>query len=298
VRTFLLFGSTGDGWELSEAEMADLFGFFVAEAARLDLRFLIGVLRPEASETRSGIEAALRRIRELAGTADDGEALRRTGVCGFTVCAPRGADLSQAVMARDFSGILDLGQPTALYQLPQVTQNEFSPGTFSVLAEKYPNFYLMKDTSGNDTVVKSRAARNGIFMVRGGEGDYEAWYPENGGEGYDGFLLGSANCFARELKLMQALKDGGQKAAARELSDRLSRTVQAGLDLAAPLPFGNAFANANKAFDHFFAHGKGAADKAPPMTHSGQRLPETLIRAAGELLEREGLMAEEGYLRP
>lgn len=296
VKTFLMFGSTGDGWELSEAEMASLLDYFAAETARLGIRILVGILRPEAASTLEGIERTALRLSELAGTGDAERALAATGVCGFTVCAARGAGVGQDAMVGDFSRMLDLGYPTAIYQIPQITKNEFSPETFDKLAERYPNLYLFKDTSGNDTVVKSRIDTRGVFTVRGGEGDYADWYPPKRGSGYDGFLLGSANCFAREHATMIALKDSGDEAAARALSDRVSRTVQAGLQAAADLPFGNAFANSNKAFDHYFAYGKRAAEVPPPMTHSGSALPVSLVRAAGELLERGGLMPERGYL--
>ena len=46
---------------------------------------------------------------------------------------------------------------------------------------------------------------------------------------------------------------------------------------AAPLPHGNAFTNANKALDHFMAHGPRARAVTPPRLHSGQRLPGELI---------------------
>jgi len=296
VRSFLLFGSTGDGWELGEKEMADLLDFFAREAARLDIRMLVGVLRPEAADARRDIEAVVGRLKLVSGCADPREALRHTGVCGFTVCAARGADRSQEHIKGDLAGILDLGYPTAIYQLPQVTQNEFSPDTFADLASRFDNLFLMKDSSGQDVVAASGIDRRGVFMVRGGEGDYDAWYPARDGRGYDGFLLGSANCFAREHKKLIEARDRGDADTARALSERLTRVVVGALELAAPLPFGNAFANSNKAFDHFFAHGPGAAELPPPLTHSGQGLPPTLIRAAGDLLRKEGLMPEAGYL--
>jgi len=296
VKTFLMFGSTGDGWELSEAEMDALLDFFAAETSRLGIRILVGVLRPEAEATVEGIRRTADRLAELAGTRDPGRALEAAGVCGFTVCAARGPAVAQETMLGDFSRMLDLGFPTAIYQIPQITQNEFYPETFARLAERYSNLYLFKDTSGNDTVIKAKTDRSGIFAVRGGEGDYADWYPPEPDGLYDGFLLGSANCFAREHARMLALKDSGDEAAARALSDKVSRTVKAGLQAAAGLPFGNAFANSNKAFDHYFAHGKRAADLPPPMTHSGTALPAALVRSCGELLEREGLMPDSGYL--
>ena len=42
VRSFLIFGSTGDGWELSLSEKTALFSVYVDLAKELDLHLLIG----------------------------------------------------------------------------------------------------------------------------------------------------------------------------------------------------------------------------------------------------------------
>ncbi len=65
-------------------------------------------------------------------------------VCGFAICPSRGAQITAAEMDQAISGILSLGVPTALYQLPQVTQNEMSPALVADLAGRYPNFILFK----------------------------------------------------------------------------------------------------------------------------------------------------------
>ena len=97
--------------------------------------------------------------------------------------------------------MLDRGLPTALYQLPQVTQNEMSPETLQQLALVYPNFYLCKDTSGRDQVLTAGLDYAGVRFVRGMEGDYSLWY-HPGQSGYDGFLLSSANGCAAELQAL------------------------------------------------------------------------------------------------
>jgi hypothetical protein len=77
---------------------------------------------------------------------------------------------------------------------------------------------------------------------------------------------------------------------------RLEVTVNEVFAAAAPLPYGNAFTNANKAIDHFMAHGPGARSVRPPRLHTGERLPADLIATAGAALERHALMPERGYL--
>ena len=81
------------------------------------------------------------------------------------------------------------------------------------------------------------------------------------------------------------------------MSDRLASMVNEAFRLGANLRDGNSFANANKAMDHFFAHGPRAAGVPPPRLHAGVRLPVEAIRATGELLTQRSLMPAKGYLK-
>src|SRR5260370_18217934 len=45
VRGFLIPGSTGDGWELSDTERRQVLGIALEQAPRLKLRLLIGALK-------------------------------------------------------------------------------------------------------------------------------------------------------------------------------------------------------------------------------------------------------------
>ena len=278
VKGFLIPGSTGDGWEMSDAEIRELVELASAETARLELHLLIGVLKTDAAEAKRIISEA-----------------RPAGFTGFTVCPPKGKELSQETIRDALAGVLELGLPTALYQLPQVTQNEMSAETLAELAARFPNFILFKDTSGADRVVNSGRDFGGVFLVRGAEGDYARWLKAGGGP-YDGFLLSTANCFGRELHQVIELLGASRRDEAQRLSDRLSAVVKEVFALAAGLPDGNAFANANKAMDHFFAHGPHAASVTPPRLHAGSRLPLEVISQTGAALERSGFMPERGYL--
>jgi hypothetical protein len=40
VQTYLIFGSTGDGWELSDGEMSELLDFLILQAEELEIRLL------------------------------------------------------------------------------------------------------------------------------------------------------------------------------------------------------------------------------------------------------------------
>jgi dihydrodipicolinate synthase/N-acetylneuraminate lyase len=297
VKTHLIPGSTGDGWELSQKEIDNLIEFIITETRDLGVRLLIGVLRPDAEKAREDIKKTVRFLMGITGSGDAEKALYASGVCGFTVCAPRGKDIPQEVIFEKLGSILDLGYPAALYQLPQITENEIAPETFEKLAGKYGNFYLFKDTSGRDRVALSGVDTGEVFLVRGGEGNYRKWYKASPGGLYDGFLLGSANCFAGKYIAMLEDIDSGRHDAAEAVSSQITRIVSKALAEAGKLSFGNGFANANKGMDHFFAYGAAGADKASaPMTHSGKRLPPDFIRYIKDLLEEEGLLPEKGYL--
>jgi len=279
VKGFLIPGSTGDGWEMADEEIRELLDFIAPEMKRLGVHLLIGVLKTDAS-------TAKRVVQETAA---------RFGQSAFTLCPPKGADVPQATIRTALADILSLGLPTALYQLPQVTQNEILPETLADLAAQFPNFILFKDTSGVDRVANSGQNLGGVFLVRGAEGSYANWLKSGGGP-YDGFLLSTANCFGRELHQVIELLKSGRRDEAQRLSDRLSMVVKEVFALVAGLSDGNAFANANKAMDHLFAHGSGAADVDSPRLHAGSRLPVEVIRQTGATLERHGFLPLRGYL--
>jgi dihydrodipicolinate synthase/N-acetylneuraminate lyase len=288
VKGFLIPGSTGDGWELSEAETTRLMAIAGEQARRLKLHVLIGALRKDSA-------TALRAIRDTMRALGFERGEEPGWVSGFTVCAPSGKELTQAEIGQGLESILEAGLPTAIYQLPQVTQNEFSPELARGLAARFHNFILFKDTSGTDRVALSGNSWDGVFLVRGAEGDYARWLKTAQGP-YDGFLLSTANCFAAELA--QIMTDIGNRrmAAAQAMSERLTATVSQVFELVMSLPAGNPFTNANKAMDHFFAFGPRAAGLTPPRIHAGVRLPAEAIRATGEILSRNGLMPGTGYL--
>jgi dihydrodipicolinate synthase/N-acetylneuraminate lyase len=291
----LIPGSTGDGWELTAQEVRQLLELALVQAQQLDLRLLIGALRPDPQEALRFIRESVDWLKARTKKPTALEALDEARVCGFTVCPPRGAELSQHQIAGALASVLELGLPTAIYQLPQVTQNEISPEAALDLARSFSNFVFFKDTSGADHVALEGRGLAGVFATRGAEGDYARWLKNAGGP-YDGFLLGSANCFASQFHRLIDDVSAGREEPARQLSDRLTGVVNEASSLVAGLSVGNAFANANKAMDHFFAHGPQAGNVPPPRLHAGGRLPVEVIRAAGELLRRYGLMPAKGYL--
>jgi len=295
VTGFLIPGSTGDGWELSDTEVSQLLRTALEQAQKLNLHLLIGALKPDADTALRMIWDTMDSLESGTNQGDLGKLLAKTRVCGFAICPPRGKDLSQADMQKSLETVLKSGVPIALYQLPQVTQNEISPDLASKLAAQFENFFMLKDTSGTDRVITSAGNLSGVFMVRGAERHYARWLKAAGGP-YDGFLLSTANCFARELRQMMTDLSEGRLEAANKMSERLTATISAAFDLASPFPHGNAFANANKAIDHFFAYGPKAATVPPPRLRAGTSLPTEMIVQTGKILERYDLMPGKGYL--
>ena len=292
AKGLLVPGSTGDGWEMDAAEQRRLLDLVLEIAAELHVHVLVGALRTDAEEERQTIVDTLKWLKRRSGLNDEPAA---AGVCGFTVCPPTGRDLPQREIHDRLAAILELGVPTALYQLPQVTLNEMDPQTVAELAGRYANFYLLKDTSGTDRVASSRLDLGGVFLVRGAEGDYDRWLRSSGGP-YDGFLLSTANCFAPQLHRMIEHLQHGRVQEARAVIAPVHEVVARVFDLVAELPDGNPFANANKAVDHFLAHGPEVLDVALPRLHAGSTLPPTVLEATAEALRDYGLMPEGGYL--
>ncbi len=295
VNAFLVPGSTGDGWEMSDDEIKELLNFTIKLAGKLDVLLLIGVLKSDVSSMGEAIAEILTMLEQKAGVKDPIGVLKQTKVCGFTVCPPHGAQLTQEQIQADLETVLTLNLPTAIYQLPQITANEMSPALIARLAEYYPNFFLFKDSSGSDRVALADSNQSGIFLVRGAEGQYSEWLQESGGP-YHGLLLSTANCFSAQLRAIFTLLEDGRIKEAKNLSDRLTQVVDLVFKLVSNLPQGNPFTNANKAIDHFLAYGSEADRFPPPMLHAGIRLPENVIREVGEILKKAQLISKTGYL--
>jgi dihydrodipicolinate synthase/N-acetylneuraminate lyase len=293
VTGFLIPGSTGDGWELDDSETRQLLRIAIQHAGELQFHLLIGALKPDPD---SGLKMFWDTIDWIESRIGDNalNSLAKARVSGFVICPPRGKGVSQDEMERWFEAILKAGIPTALYQLPQVTQNEISAELACEMARRFSNFIMFKDSSGADRVVSSGKDLSGVFAVRGAEGDYAKWLKAVAGK-YDGFLLSTANCFAKEFREMIRDLSEGRVDAANKMSERLTGTVTAVFNLVSPFPDGNAFANANKAMDHFFAYGPKAATVRPPRLHAGSSLPTEMIVETGKILERYDLMPRAGY---
>jgi dihydrodipicolinate synthase/N-acetylneuraminate lyase len=294
ARGILVPGSTGEGWELTSDQTFALLSVVLDAARRLDLKVLIGVLKHDTAAMVETITDTVDWLRWTLGVEQWSDVAAESGVVGFTVCPPKGSDLTQGQIAASLKEILGLGYPVALYQLPQVTGNEISPEAVAELARDFPHFFLFKDTSGQDRVALSGADLGGVFLVRGAEGGYDRWTKSAGGP-YDGLLLSSANCFAAELASIQRLLRENRPREAAALSARVERVITRCFTVVASFPAGNAFTNANKTLDHVMAFGEHAVRQPPPLLHSGRRLPTEYIEEAAAALREESLWPQQGY---
>lgn len=283
VRGILVPGSTGEGWEMSDADIRGLLTSVLEAAGGLGVRVLIGLLKTSVDAMLAGLDAL-----------DDFRA--HPAVAGFAICPPKGEDLTQSEIREGLARVLARGQATALYQLPQVTLNEMSPETVASLAGEFPNFILFKDTSGADRVALSGLDLGSVFMVRGAEAGGYAQWPRQAGGPYDGFLLSTANVFAPQLAEMLRLIDAADAAEAKALSAKLVEIVGSAFAIVAGFPAGNAFANANKSLDHCMAYGEAALRIAPPLLYAGTRLPTPFIEKAAGLLRTHEILPVLGYL--
>ncbi len=273
VRAILVPGSTGEGWQMSDDEIDRLIDLVEPMARSLRMKVLIGVLKTD-------LRAMVGAIERLQTRVD------RQTIIGFTVCPPQGKNKTQGEIEQSLREILQFDLPMALYQLPQVTQNEMEPETVQRLALDHANFLLFKDTSGEDRVASSGLDFGGVFFLRGSElGGYARWLRSAGG-GYDGFLLSSANVFAKPLMQVIEQVDQGRFAEAESLSKRIEAMVGGAFAKVASHSKGNPFTNANKAM-LYWKNGRFNAMSPAPMLIDGERLPLDLLHDVRQILPQD-----------
>ena len=278
VPLWMVAGSTGDGWDLDDAQLEALFRLAATDLRTKDSRVLAALLRPTTTDVLDWIA----RLHRIVGTdprgtvADNVERLRQLGWVGICVCPPVGSEISQEAIAAHYEAILDAARmPLAIYQLPQVTGCRIAPATFGRLSERHPEIILFKDSSGEDQVAPAIPPA-GPLLVRGAESAYAASLRALGGA-YDGLLLSTANVFGSELREIVAAALAAQPSRARALAERLERRVTALFAAAAGAPVGNTFANVNRTVAHLRSLGESWREVATPLLFDGSRLPGAFV---------------------
>jgi dihydrodipicolinate synthase/N-acetylneuraminate lyase len=295
INSFLIPGSTGDGWEIDTEEYRALLEFlFQRFNPKDDVNILIGLLRTKLEDTLEFLEIAVEFLRDQ-GFKLKMEDYENSKFKGFVICPPKGANLSQEEIKAGLETILKKGYPTVLYQLPQITENEMSPELVSDLSQTYPNLYMLKDSSGEDKVAMADEDYHDIILLRGAEEDYSMHLEQAGGN-YNGFLLSTGNTFASTLKNITTLVLSGRQEEAALLSQKLSDVISQIFEIAQEIPFGNAFTNANKLVDHIMAYGEEWENYPAPRLHAGETLSKKMIKQVDEILQDSPFYPTAGYL--
>src|SRR6516165_10602064 len=182
VKGYLVPGSTGDAWEMDDAEALAALEVAIPFAVQHGVDLLVGVLRPTTDAMHALIDKVLNYLCRRAGTDLIADAFAASHVRGLTIAAPTtDTPLSQNAIGAALAPVFELGLPIALYQLPQVTGNTMTPELVAGLAERFPNLLLFKDSSGADEVALSGRMPAGVTLLRGAEGDYAQWSKAHGG---------------------------------------------------------------------------------------------------------------------
>ena len=296
VKGYLVPGSTGDAWEMDDAEALAALEVVIPFAVQHGLDLLIGVLRPTTDAMHALIDKVLNYLCRRAVAHSAAEAFEAARVRGLTIAAPTSdTPLAQEAIGAALAPVFELGLPLALYQLPQVTGNTMTPELVAGLAERFPNLLLFKDSSGRDEVALSGRMPAGVTLLRGAEGNYAQWSKAHGGP-YDGFLLSSANAFPAQLATVLDHLQHGRAAEAERCSIAVSAAVADAFAAVIEVRQGNAFTNANKALAHIMAYGCDALEAPPPRLYAGGHLPRSILETVMESLTRHGLLPERGYL--
>ncbi len=195
-RGVLVPGSTGDGWVLSQALQEDLVRFFLKGFGFGRFSMMIGALKPAAEETIASVRRWCEILSEESGKADPFEAMQDLDVKAFVFCVPAGIS-SRDDQLREMSKVLDSGLPMAFYQLPLVTGVTVDPEVVAELADRYSNLIVAKDSGGKDEMAKSGLLKDRLMLLRGAEGDPSGMILGDKSV-YDGLLLSTVNCFAKE----------------------------------------------------------------------------------------------------
>src|SRR6266404_698373 len=107
VTSFLIPGSTGDGWVLGEARTRQLIELALDLAGPLHLGLLIGVLKADGDEMITALNDLSSWIRHRTGEKEPLNALVKAGVSGFTVCPPRGQ--GEAGISAALTSVMETG---------------------------------------------------------------------------------------------------------------------------------------------------------------------------------------------
>ena len=242
VKQFLVCGTTGDGWNLTDKLILNWLDILSQKSLiNKDNKILFGAFGKTTEDVLRRTDIIEKYILKNGSSA---------GFFGLTLCAPVNENIKQDEIILHFTRIIENTYlPISIYQLPQVVKCKIEPETLKVLKDKFKDrIQLFKDTSGEDNVINSGINFSDIIFLRGAEENYFNHLKPNGK--YDGFLLSSANCFGKILREICNKVAENNYDDAEKMSIKLSDLIRISFLEGQKLNFGNPFSNVNKAFTH------------------------------------------------
>tara|TARA_B110000003_G_C16552084_1_gene497010 strand:+ start:113 stop:1090 length:978 start_codon:yes stop_codon:yes gene_type:complete len=286
VNQFLIAGTTGDGWELSDELLMDWIKFTqLGKVFQPNQKILFGAF----GQTTAEVVRKARLIEEAIAKRPI-----RSEFAGLTICAPVKAAADQQEIIDHFIEIIEsTSAPLAIYQLPQIVKCTISAETFKFLAQSTSRITLFKDTSGFDEIAKENIGLKNVKLLRGAEGSYVENLKDGGN--YDGWLLSTANCFASNLRSIANETQSSNFSQAVAQSKELELLVNSLFNKAEEMSDGNIFSNINRAVDHIFAHGSEWRNY-PARLFNGHTLSEEFLVNVDNLLVKAGFETQAGYI--
>ena len=242
VKQFLVCGTTGDGWNLTDKLVLNWLDILNQKSLiNKDNKILFGAFGKTTEDVLRRTDIIEKYILKNESSA---------GFFGLTLCAPVNESIKQDEIIHHFTRIIENTYlPISIYQLPQVVKCKIEPETLKILKDKFKDrIQLFKDTSGEDNVINSEINFSDIIFLRGAEENYFNHLKPNGK--YDGFLLSSANCFGKILREICNKVAENNYDDAEKMSIKLSDLIRISFLEGQKLNFGNPFSNVNKAFTH------------------------------------------------
>lgn len=277
VKQFLVCGTTGDGWNLTDKLILNWLDILSQKSLiNKDNKILFGAFGKTTEDVLRRTDIIEKYILKNGSSA---------GFFGLTLCAPVNENIKQDEIILHFTRIIENTYlPISIYQLPQVVKCKIEPETLKVLKDKFKDrIQLFKDTSGEDNVINSGINFSDIIFLRGAEENYFNHLKPNGK--YDGFLLSSANCFGKILREICNEMAVNNYDDAEKMSIKLSDLIRISFLEGQKLNFGNPFSNVNKAFTHVLIN----KDNSNCKTCFDRNIPSDFLNYTFQLLTKYDL---------
>ena len=312
VDGFLINGSTGDGWELTNNDQISIINNALKSINKANNKFkpiLIGALRYTTKDVDQYIQQLITEYAkiDLLNANND-----QSPFIGFVVCPPSNID-DQNIIFQELDGLFTKYKeyPFIIYQLPQITKNEIESNTLDELINKHSNIIMFKDSSTIDNICKSGKSLNGVIAVKGSEGYYldNLLTTKYGVSSFHGLLLSTANNYPKILQSMLIksvvdlkIKENYDIETAFSISNKITFLSNETFNYVSKYKFNNPFSNSARIVDFFMAHGRNACKDAIsakkfPITKDGEIFKGSDLMDIFNILNAHDVIPFNGYLQ-